>query len=322
MPPAQETFSAKPIRIAEPIDNERRQWVQLVPNGRIETMDTRGPFVLRDPKGVIERSFGLANTGQLPIDINHAIDLATQTGAPSPAMGWITEMQARADGVWGRIQWSAKAVEVIRNREYRFLSPVIVHRPGNKEVLAIRRASLTNDPNLTLTALNSAQGSTPMDQEEFMSQLRTALGLDGAADETAVIKAAQAAVTSKNSADPARFVPIETFQATVAELNSMRSGVSLMSAEAIVTDALRAGRLMPYMKDWAVSLCQSNKSAFDAFLEKAGPPIEKFMDELTTKSALNSRGPERTVDLGNSDVFARMGLSADDVKTFGGNHAG
>jgi phage I-like protein len=306
--------------MAEPIDNERRQWVMLAPNGRMDTMDTRGPFFLRDPKGVIKRSFDLVNTGQLPVDINHAIDLAPQTGAPSPAMGWITEMQARADGIWGRVQWSAKAVEVIRNREYRFISPVLFHS-GNKEVLAIRRASLTNDPNLTLTALNSAQGSTPMDQEKFMSQLRAALGLDGAADEAAIIKAAQAATTSKNSADPARFVPIETFQATVAELNSMRSGVSLMSAEAIVTDALRAGRLMPYMKDWAVSLCQSNKSAFDAFLEKAGPPIEKFMDELTTKSALNSRGPERTVDLGNSEVFARMGLSADDIKTYGGSHA-
>ena len=74
-------------------------WVHLLPAGEIETIDRRGPYRIADAEKLI--AAGFAATPRLPIDENHATDLAAPKGQPAPARGWITAMEAREDGIWG-----------------------------------------------------------------------------------------------------------------------------------------------------------------------------------------------------------------------------
>lgn len=320
MPLALQSSSCQSVEIASSIDADGRQWVQLATLGSMKTVDGRGPYKVTAPADIIAASFRNVSTDKLPVDYEHAIDKLAPKGLPAPAAGWIARMEARPDGIWGLVEWTPNAVRQITEKEYRFLSPVIMHSP-DMEIKAIVRASLTNNPNLTLKSLNAAEQGHSMDQEQFMRELRAALGLPEDASEAAIIEAAKT-TKSTNSADPARFVPIETFQQTVAELHKLRSGVSLESAEREVDIIIREGRLMPFMRDWAISLCHSNSAAFEDFLEGAGKPVASFITTLHSPGAdwaamreADRKKQEGAVD---SDVNRVLGLSSEDVKNYGG----
>jgi phage I-like protein len=153
-------------------------WVHLLPaaGGKIATYDGRGPYRISDPAAIIAASMHAdsRDVHGLIIDENHSTDLAQPLGLPSPARGHITEMDVRADGIWGRVKWGQTGIALLTERAYRGISPVIIYRPDGT-VLRIARASLVNYQNLRgLVALNS---ESVMD----LKQLAMALGLNEAA---------------------------------------------------------------------------------------------------------------------------------------------
>lgn len=184
------------------------EWVHLLPAGEILTSDGRGPYRVADADGLIaaSREFG----DRLPIDENHATDLAAPRGEPAPARGWIVELEARPDGIWGRVEWTAHGSQLVTDRAYRGLSPVIQHQKTG-EVTAILRASLVNRPNLRgLTALHSLispsglptlyanplfpvgpsalYASCPEKTMDLLEQLLKTLGLPAGTTETQIIE--------------------------------------------------------------------------------------------------------------------------------------
>lgn len=162
---------------------EPPEWIMLLPAGQgglISTVDDRGPFRVRD--AVQLAAVSMPEGARLPIDENHATDLAAPEGRPSPARGWAVELQARTDGIYGRVEWNESGKALLQDKSYRFISPVIKHdKAGN--ITGLLRASLTNRPNLRgMTALNSEE-----DNMDLLAQLRKLLGLADDADDAAVI---------------------------------------------------------------------------------------------------------------------------------------
>ncbi|WNJ89162.1 phage protease [Bosea sp. 685] len=157
------------------------EWIHLMPAGTFSGVDGRGPFTLEAADEVIATSMA---AGKLTVDENHSTDKAAPEGRPAPARGWIVEMQPRADGIWGRVEWTASGRALIEDKAYRGISPVLVAEKEGGRVVKLLRAALTNDPNLTLTTLHSR---TP--DMDFLSKLRTALGLTADAAEDAVLTA-------------------------------------------------------------------------------------------------------------------------------------
>lgn len=159
------------------------EWVMLLPAGAsVATHDERGPYVVGDRAQLIAASL---QGGRIPLDENHSTDLAAPSGAPSPARGWIVEIQERPEGgLFGRVEWTAAGKALMADRAYRFISPVVAIGKKDNRVQRILRASLTNTPNLRdMVALN-AEGA---DMNELLAQLRTILGLKDDADQAAVI---------------------------------------------------------------------------------------------------------------------------------------
>ncbi|WP_425230210.1 phage protease [Sphingomonas sp.] len=164
-------------------EGDAPDWLHLLPAGTVTTVDGRGPYQLTDTAAVIAASLEAAG-GKLPIDECHAIDRAAPLGLPAPARGWIVELQGRDDGLWGRVEWTEQGRQIMADRQYRGLSPAIVH-DKLKNITAVLRASLINTPNLVgLTALHS-EGN----QMDLLARLIEALGLDAGADGDAVIAA-------------------------------------------------------------------------------------------------------------------------------------
>lgn len=91
------------------------------------------------------------NFAGLLVDFDH---FSLDNDKSSEAAGWITEVQNRADGLWGKIRWSDVGEAAVKGGRYRFISPVWAREDceeiGNGRVRPARlmNAAVTNDPNL------------------------------------------------------------------------------------------------------------------------------------------------------------------------------
>ena len=89
------------------------EWVHLLPAGEVRTQDGRGPYRAADVAALMAAS--LPEGGKLVLDENHSTDLAAPKGASAPAMGWIVELQARSDGIWGRVDWTGAGRRLVED---------------------------------------------------------------------------------------------------------------------------------------------------------------------------------------------------------------
>ena len=165
------------------------QWVHLVPAGEFRGRDGRGPWKLADPEAFIAATVAHQAGADLPLDYEHQSALAEQNGRPAPAAGWIKELQARPDGIYGRVEWTAVARRMVAAKEYRYISPVFYSDRATGELLRLDSAALVAQPNLQLKSLNNAGAGQPPSaggqrMEEFLRQLAALLGLaEGASQE-------------------------------------------------------------------------------------------------------------------------------------------
>lgn len=287
-------------------------WVHLMPAGSFDGRDGRGPWKAEDLGAIVTASRDRAGKGLVAVDYDHQIDLAPKNGQPAPAAGWIKRFKARRDGIWALVEWTERAAAFIRDREYRYLSPVFTYEKGTGRVTRILRAALTNNPNLELTALARAGGT----MDEDLQQLRDILGLTEDADMAAIIAAVRALVETRQSADPdpARYVPVETLEAAVGEVRKLNRGIALGAAEAVVSQEIGAGHLPPFLKDWAVSLCTVNKPAFDGFIARTGKSMSKLFAESRAVGVPpgDAANPDGLLTDEQRAVCSNLGLKTED----------
>lgn len=253
-------FCTAPLDLAEgPPD-----WVQLLPIGDVNAIDDRR-WRLTDAEAVIRAS--LPGLDFLCVDFDHAV--MHSDGRPKPAAGWIKALEARAGFIVGRVEWTPRGVEALRNREYRFISPMFTH---DKEgtIIAILGAGLTNTPALrVLAAVASAEGAPVMSQDPFPA-LCAALGLPADATPEAALARAEALATQQP--DPSLYVAradVEALLATAAEERRRHNEARIARK---IEAASMAGKVVPAINAWAVALCRKDEALFDEFIAKM-PPI-------------------------------------------------
>jgi len=159
------------------------EWVHLLPVGEIKSVDGR-EWTNDDSAAVVRAS---ESGVDLVIDYEHQTDLAAQNGQKAPAAGWISRLEARADGIWGKVAWTTAAREHLENREYRYLSPTFMYAKDG-QARKILRAALTNHPAIhTLTALATSDHTEESIMDELLKALAKALGMDEGAEKDAIL---------------------------------------------------------------------------------------------------------------------------------------
>lgn len=116
------------------------------------------------------------------------------------AYGWIKNLRAGDDGIWGRVEWTDLGRQAVENRRFKFVSPV--HLRGDVEFLdnqrvrplAIDTVGLTNNPNLRGMVPLRNRGAHDRDtqhqtKDTLMPTILDALGLAPDATETAAVQA-------------------------------------------------------------------------------------------------------------------------------------
>ena len=86
----------------------------------------------------------------LLVDFDHSSAL----GKGSVAAGWITNLQAKADGLWASVSWTPKGAKAIQNKEFKYCSPVWNRNEceelGNDRIrpTALSELAICNNPNI------------------------------------------------------------------------------------------------------------------------------------------------------------------------------
>ena len=109
-----------------------------------------------------------ANQGPLAVDYEHAQDRRPK-GEQAPAAGWIVAMEERDGALWGEIEWTERAGNMVREREYRFLSASMQTVDGR--IIGLHGAGLVNRPALPVQPLDEEQpGEVEREARELASK--------------------------------------------------------------------------------------------------------------------------------------------------------
>lgn len=153
-------------------------WIQVAVAGAFSDPGRYGDFEIT-PEHLANMAAVFAS-GKFPVpptelcvDYDH-LTLSDGKGAgDGKAAGWIRALDVRADGteLWAKVEWTEAGADAIRDREYRFFSPVIVWNKTSHvgEVLGpvLFNGALTNTPflqgmqPLALSA-SHARGRSPL----------------------------------------------------------------------------------------------------------------------------------------------------------------
>ncbi|MGH7842860.1 MAG: phage protease [Candidatus Binataceae bacterium] len=325
-------------------------WIELIPAGTFHGRDGRGPYRLGEVGGVIAATQALQMDAGLPIDYDHATDLGAPAGRPAPAAGWIKELGEREGALWGRVEWTQHGAAALATREYRYVSPVFEH-DSEGVVERLLRAALTNNPNLYLKAIAArvegnagghaeagGAGDTAnkagMQMAELLAALREILALESEATPEEIVEAArrQAAVREgqgvaadekgrSDAPDRGRYVAFEHYEKASRELSVLRAQRAREDGERAVEQAMRAGKIVPAQRDWAIEYCTADAAGFAQFvarqpalalgaLELEGSPRRRKQAEGAAAALVADGALElSTIE---TAICARLGLRATD----------
>lgn len=322
-----------PCDIALTAEGDVPEWVHLVPAGKaVYAVDGRN-WRLPDIGKVVARSM----TGvDLPIDYEHQTEDPAQRVAngPVPAAGWITELEARGDGIWGRVNWTATAKGLLSAREYRYLSPTFTYDKTSREVLRITGAGLVHTPALRLTALAREEGGEgqngadqgeadqPTQQGDSASDtakaILAALGLPEDSPFSTALATITALKDAKAKLHEQRPVGLDVLQGALQDRREALAKLTEQAIEQRVSDAMFNGHITPAMKDWATDLCRNDPSSFDNFCQ-AFPPMmaglfkSQFDEKFAAGMLREIRGGVAS-EPNKAQIAATLGLPIDRLK--------
>lgn len=315
--------------------------IAVIPKGHVESR--KGDFIVDD------ESFRMINKQFLGRRLDLVIDYEHQTlhDVQAPAAGWITELINGDDAIMAKVNWTPKGAEYLKNKEYRYLSPVIITRKNDKKVVALHSAALTNTPAIDgmfpLVGCSIDADSYEEERTMELEKLIRLLGLPEMATEDEVEAALRAAVRKQDGTETvanketvvanstiltllglkadakteevaAAIVKLQNGDSTLAaQVQELKEQLEGRAADEAVTAALKAGKITAAQKDWAHSYALKDPEGFAAFVDKA--PETVIMGNLAG-AGLKENGGKNGVSDVDYAVLKNLGISDDELKEY------
>lgn len=277
----------------------------------------------------------------LVIDYEHQ----TLKDIQAPAGGWIKDIWMGKDALVAKVEWTPKAREYLQNKEYRYLSPVVLVRKSDGKAVALHSVALTNTPAIDgmFAIVNSAgfpageiddpEGGKGM---EFLQALAAMLGLPETTTEEDVQKAVEELLKKGSEAktgtetvanstiltmlDLKADAKTEDVTAKIqqlqnggagmaAEVTALKERLAKREADEAVAVALKDGKISSAQKEWAAGYALKDPAGFKNFCEKA--------PSVVPMGTIAPKGPEtkgtKTVD---TVVLKNLGLTKEDLEKY------
>lgn len=241
------------------------------------------------------------------VDYEHQTLHKETNGQPAPAAAWMRALQWReGSGLWASVELTARAAELIRGGEYRFVSPVFRFDPKTGEVLSIEMAALTNHPaidGMEPLALRAAAtfGSFNDTPEESSMKLLAALIAALALPQTTTEDDAVAACSTLK-------IKLDNFQATAKAVGIEDGGMGDGAAVVAACTSLHAkanANVPDPSKYVSVTVVEELRGEIAALSSKN---IDREVNELVDSGLADGRllpaQKDWAISLGKKDIAA------------------
>ena len=304
-------------------------WYQIEPKGNHPNADAGVVQVIDDEAcaSIVNRFNSGADAGTLSHGTEMLIDhehFSHDDGKETRAFGWLTRLQNRADGIYGKVRWSSTGSAAVDGGDYRFFSTeynpdvlTIVNRDKTKvRPMALSGLSLTNRPNnrggkpitnssrksgsdkdLPEPPANSPAGAQAdiQNRKQSMKQIAQRLGLSADASEEAILgeltKLENRATTAEGQLAP-----------ITVERDTLKNRVTILDGEQIDADLDAHG-----IKDEAVRnrvkpvlVPMTNRADRVEFIKLIGKPEVKTTKPLTNRA--DSKTPGAKPEAGSEEA--------------------
>ncbi|MEN6375334.1 MAG: phage protease [Smithella sp.] len=301
-------------------------WIQLLPAGT-EIKGRDGRTWINDQPAIVLAAF--TDDGKdLPIDWEHSSEKKAPYGDPAPAAGWIKQMEIRNGETWVQVQWTPRAIEQIKNREYRYISPVFVYEKATLRIVRITSAGLTNQPNLYLTALNNENKKNRKENISMeLVQLLAALGLPATATFAEALNSISRikqdySIALNRVENPSldKFVPRADYDKVVEKATNAEKALKDKADAELEKDinteidaALKAGKITPATTDYHKAQCRT-EGGLDRFKQfVAAAPVIGDNTDLDNKK----HGGDSGIDADQKAINSMCGVDDETFKKYG-----
>lgn len=224
------------------------EWIKILPAGKVVTRDGRSYSFNPETLAARFNKDGI----DIPVDLDHGI---SKNDKPA-AVGWVKEMRAEPDGLYGRVEWLETGKEVLASKSRRYVSPTF-HHTKSGEAIWLHSVALVAAPALAMPALAHVDPASPT-KESPMKSIAKALGLAEEADEAACLSALsemKAGTVDKKVHDET----LAKLEATSTELSDLKAGIRKRDVDALLEGALADKKIVPAQRDHYASLCATDE---------------------------------------------------------------
>lgn len=250
--------------------------VKLLPLGQVKSQ--KGDFI------VDEISYQSITQKFKNRKIDLVIDYEHQTleNVQAPAGGWIKDITLENDGIYALVEWTDRASQYIKGKEYKYLSPVVLVDKSTRRVQAIHSVALTNTPaidgmeaiinsldngvdimdmqnenNLNKKGKNAhhMEKELPPSERDVAVKLIQELGLKEDATIEDILKAVKELKQSKEE--------------TEVVANKLRIEKITSESQQLVQMALSIGQIEQSQTEWAFKRCIEDIDGFKFFVNGA-----------------------------------------------------
>lgn len=316
--------------------------VKILPVGTVNS--EKGDFIV-DQESYKEMKAEMQRRGiDIVIDYEHQ----TLKDVQAPAGGWVKDLIYTPEAIVAKVEWTPKAKEYLKNKEYRYLSPVVLTRKSDSKAVVLHSLALTNTPAINgmfaiVNSVNFYTYNTPTGGKEMdLQRIKELLGLPAETPEEDVMNALVKVLEKvKDAPDPKTEEDKEVVANSVilgllelpadsktedvtTKIMALKAGASQRDqemketlerlkqkeADDAVMMALKAGKITAAQKDWAKEYALKDRKGFDSFVEKA-PAVVPVGKLDTTEAPKNKEKVE--VD---EFILKATGLSKEDLEKY------
>ena len=315
--------------------------IKILPLGRVHSQ--KGDFTVDDESFELIRKQFKDRKLDLVIDYEHQ----TLSDVQAPAGGWIKDLYKGEDAIIAKVEWTARAAEYLKNKEYRYLSPVVLVRKRDQKAAAIHSVALTNTPAIDgmFALVNSLDIEDILGLPETATEEEIRKAVEDAAKAAEKLKEMDGKKPGEGEGKPGDGEPkpegadmvanstilsmlglkadaktedvaasIMALRAgtpdTQAELLALKQRMQERDADEAVGMALKAGKITAAQSEWAKSYALKDMEGFKGFVDKA--PVVVPQGRLDLKDAPAAPGSDE-VDVA---ILKNMGVSMEDVKKY------
>jgi|GEM_PF-376732 len=251
---------------------------QLLPWGKIDISGDEPAYLYDQEAAALIEEFKKRGNDMV-IDYEHQ----TMQDVQAPAAGWIKRLVWKGtEGLWVAVEWTAKAAEYLKNREYRYFSPVIWVSAKERRIVLLENVALTNQPKINnlkplMAKMRHEDENKKQEREAIMfEKLKKLLGLaneagddkieeavtqlvaknvklEGDAAKVVACKEVMDALGAKEGAGKDEIVqivaslkaPLDVAKTLSLEVAALKTKIAAMEQEDLVALALKEGKTSP-----------------------------------------------------------------------------